>query len=101
MTQEFEEIWALECRLCDCQYKIDKTDSVVNNICPNLAEHLIQLKNIFEDLIPRQVIHKINTPIRNQTKENNNINRCVSICIADLVQYYNDINYEEQGLISD
>lgn len=92
------QIWALECRLANCEYKID-IDTI--QVCPDLDQHLIYIKSVFDNFLPAQKIHNINVPVRNQTNESNNSNRCVSICMADLVQFYNDLNVEEHGIISE
>ena len=81
------ELWGLECRLCNCNYK---TSEIKIQICPNIKDHEIQLKSMFDKYLPPSMMHKINSPIHNQCEENNSNDRCVAMCFADLVQYYNN-----------
>src|SRR5665647_123365 len=81
----FAELSPLECVLSDCEYKSENNQVK----CGHLCKHLELIQEELISTLPKTFVYKINAPIRNQNKANGSFDLCVSMCLADVVQFYN------------
>ena len=80
--------WALDCRLCHCDYK-SNTQQVV---CEQLNAHRLQLQDTHLKSLPLRFQFPLKSfPVRNQTEHPENTDLCMIYCLADLIQFFHQL----------
>ena len=80
--------WALDCRLCHCDYK-SNTQQVV---CEHLKAHRLQLQETHLKTLPLRFQFPLKSfPVRNQTECADHTDLCMIYCLADLIQFFHQL----------